>query len=203
MSGPELHLISDGKKTLTQFAKIAAEVQSFVTHFHLREKAKSAKEIWDGIQILLKLGIPKEKIVVNDRVDLALAANVSGVQLAYHSLEPQFVRQRFPQLRIGCSVHSEQEAMEMERQQADYVIYGHIFESGSKQGLEGRGIEALASVVNSVRIPVIAIGGISPINVPLVLQAGAAGIAVMSGILDHVDPTAVAEQYALALRMQR
>lgn len=196
----ELHLISDGKKSLAQFAEIASYVHPFVTSLHIREKAKSVKEIWEGTQLLFDHGVPKEKMMINDRVDAAAAAGIQGVQLAYHSLEPKWVKSTFPHLRVGRSVHSVEEAKEMEQQNVDFLIYGHIYTSGSKPGLEARGIEALFQVVQGVKIPVIAIGGISPERVSSVMQTGVAGIAVMSGILDAIDPVAEVKRYVEALR---
>ena len=193
-------MISDGKKSLVEFAEIASHVHPFVTFLHIREKDKTVKEVWEGTQLLLERGIPKEKIIINDRVDAAAAAGVKGVQLAYHSLEPKWVKASFPHLRVGRSVHSAEEAKEMEQQQADFLIYGHIYSSGSKPGLEARGTYALSQVVQTVRIPVIAIGGINPERVPSVLQTGAAGIAVMSGILNAADPVAEVKRYVEALR---
>lgn len=202
MPNYELHLISDGKKSLRRFIEIAATVHPFLSYVHLREKTKTAKEIWEGVEALKNSGVPSEKIIVNDRVDVALAAGLGGTQLAYHSLEPKWVKRAFPRLRVGRSTHSLEEAEEMERQGADYVLFGHIFPSGSKPGLKARGIEALRAVTNKVKIPVIAIGGISPSNAPSVLRAGASGVAVMSGILDSADPVAAAERYFEALRRE-
>lgn len=199
MSNYEFHLISDGKKSLEEFARIASVVQPFLTSLHLREKNKTAIELWEGIDLLHTAGVPREKIIVNDRVDVAMASGISGVQLAYHSLEPKWVKQFLPRLRVGRSVHSSEEAKAMEQQGTDFLIYGHIFTSGSKLGLRARGLHALYEVVRSVKIPVIAIGGISPDRVGQVIQTGVAGIAVMSGILDAVDPVVTAKQYGDAL----
>lgn len=195
MGNLELHLISNGKQTLQQFADVASLVHPVVQAVHLREKARTARELWDGIHELTVRGVPLSKIYLNDRVDVAWSAGAKGVQLAYHSLPPAQVKKAFPQLRVGRSVHSLDEAREMEQQGADYVIFGHIFPSGSKPGQEARGLEALAEVAQQIQIPVIAIGGIQPENVRDVIKAGAAGIAVMSGILDAGDPLAVARHY--------
>lgn len=199
MRDRELHVISNGRKTMREFAEIASHIHPFATGIHLREKARGAKEIWEGVQLLLQYGVPAEKIYINDRVDVAAAAKVKGVQLAYHSLEPHIVKQSFPSLRIGRSVHSPDEGKAMERQGADFLLYGHIFPTGSKPGLQARGIEGLAVLVKEVHIPVIAIGGIDPGNVSAVMGAGAAGIAVMSGILDADEPRLAARQYFEAL----
>ncbi|RXT05682.1 thiazole tautomerase TenI [Ammoniphilus sp. CFH 90114] len=196
---PELHVISNGKQPLDQFADIAALVHPVVSALHLREKAKTARELHEWIECLVERGVPTDKIYLNDRVDVAWSTRIRGVQLAYHSLDPVQVKPFFPTLRIGRSVHSAAEAVAMEEQGADYLLFGHIFATGSKPGLEARGLEALARVVDSVQIPVIAIGGIGPDQVKDVMETGAAGIAVMSGIVEAKDPLDVAMHYSEAL----
>ena len=83
----------------------------------------------------------------------------------------------------GVSVHSVAEAVMAERMGADYVTAGHVFLTDCKKGIPARGLPFLRSVCESVRIPVYAIGGITPGNVDSVLGAGAAGFCVMSGIM--------------------
>jgi thiazole tautomerase (transcriptional regulator TenI) len=195
MIRPELHLISNGRMPLPEFARVASRIHPFVTGFHLREKARTAHEIWEGLSVLLAVGVPSEKIYVNDRVDIAVSAKVKGVQLGAQSLLPNVVKQAFPALRVGRSVHSVEEARAMEENGADFLIYGHIFPSHSKTGLPARGISALREVGQGTTIPVIAIGGVVPSNVRQILEAGAAGIAVMSGILEAVDPLEKTKQY--------
>lgn len=196
----ELHVISNGRKSMREFAEIASIIHPFATAIHVREKQRDAKGIWEGVQLLLQFGVPAEKIYINDRVDVAAAARLKGVQLAYHSLGPRQVKQAFPWLRIGRSVHSSDEAKEMARQGADFLLYGHIFPTGSKPGLQARGIEGLTQLVQEVSVPVVAIGGIDPGRIPAVLETGAAGIAVMSGILDAEDPRLAAKRYYEALQ---
>ncbi|ADU29043.1 thiazole tautomerase TenI [Evansella cellulosilytica] len=195
MTRKEIHVISNGKQPLEEFAQCARLILSDVDYFHVREKQLSAKQLSDGIDILLQHGIPAEKIVVNDRVDVAAVRNVAGVQLAYHSLKVNEVKQRFPELKIGKSVHSIEEAIDAERLGADYVLYGHIFTSKSKPDVTPRGIRQLEALVNEVSIPVIAIGGITPFNVESVMSAGARGVAIMSGILEAEDPLSMIKLY--------
>lgn len=191
----EFHLISNGQIELTDFAKKAGKLAPFVDFIHIREKHRPAKDISTATQLLIKENIPNEKIIVNDRVDVAHVEGVGGVQLTYHSLKPRTVLEHFPRLRIGRSVHSIQEAYEAEEDGADYVLFGHIFSSASKPGLEPRGVQELMNVVNEVSIPVIAIGGITPQNIHEVKEAGAAGVAVMSGLLDAQDPIQTLKDY--------
>lgn len=89
---------------------------------------------------------------------------------------------------VGVSVHSVEEAKEAESRGADYVTAGHIFETDCKKGLAPRGLDFLREVCNSVRIPVYAIGGISPHNISQVAQAGADGACIMSGFMTCENP---------------
>ncbi|MFC0214542.1 thiamine phosphate synthase [Paenibacillus chartarius] len=193
----ELHVISTGRQPLERLADIAAAVAPYVTAIHLRERASTAAELLACIERMRKLGVAAERIIVNDRADVAGAAGVRGVQLAGHSIGAAAARRLFPQLRIGVSVHSEAEAIRAAVDGADYVLYGHIYETASKPGVASRGLEALRSVAEHVpQLPVLAIGGITPQRVPEVLAAGAQGVAVMSGVLEADDPLLAAKAYA-------
>lgn len=196
----QLHVISDGKLELSEFATIAEKIEPHVDKFHIREKQKTAKEIYEGVRCLLHQGIPINKIIINDRLDVAWALQV-GVQLAFHSLPIDIVKKTFPNMKAGCSIHSIKEAMEMERRGADYLLYGHVFESNSKKGLPPRGINELQEIIENVKIPVLAIGGIKPENVGIVLKTGANGIAVMSGIIQADDPLKVVKHYSQQLNI--
>jgi thiazole tautomerase (transcriptional regulator TenI) len=202
MCGQELHVISDGKRSFVDFATIAGRIHPYVTAIHLREKAKTAEELWEGILLLLAAGVPIDKIIINDRVDVAVCSGAAGVQLANHSLSVSQVKQCFPLLRIGCSVHSLQQAKEAELQGASYVMFGHIYPSQSKLGLAPRGIEQLQEIVENVEIPVIAIGGIRPEHLTDLRRCQVAGIAVISGVLDASDPLQAVKEYSHLLKKE-
>lgn len=84
---------------------------------------------------------------------------------------------------IGVSIHSKEEAKEAEELGASYITAGHVFDTDCKKGLPGRGLDFLQSVVQSVDIPVYAIGGISSFNIDKVIKAGAYGACIMSGFM--------------------
>jgi thiazole tautomerase (transcriptional regulator TenI) len=198
-----LHIISNNKLALGDFALLAGRIKQFVTAFHLREKTKTARELINGIELLLAAGVSPESIFVNDRVDVAAVMDISGVQLTYHSLAVDQVRRLFPQLKIGKSVHSVDEANLAEEEGADFLILGHIYPTDSKPGLPGKGVDLIRQVTGLVSLPVIAIGGIKPENTREILHNGAKGIAVMSGVLDAENPVLAAKTYYDFLQMGR
>src|SRR5690625_2478447 len=154
----------------------------YVDYIHLRERNWTAQKHMDVIKQMTDAGIPSQKIIVNDRLDIAIVGKTAGVQLTSHSLDVVDVKHHYPHLHVGCSVHSVENAVKKAKTGANYVMYGHVFETNSKAGLAPRGVSKLKKVVHSVPIPVIAIGGITPNRVSSIINAGASGIAVMSGI---------------------
>ena len=175
----ELHVITTGTHSLHDLKERLVQIHPYVDFIHIREKERSAKEVAELILQLVQSGVPKKKIVVNDRVDVAFALEVAGVQLAYHSLNPAIVRRSFPSLRIGRSVHSLDEAIQAEKEGADYCIYGHIFETSSKEGRTPKGVEELKLLSSRLTIPVIAIG------IPTVVDAVSMASDTIDFILKH------------------
>jgi thiamine-phosphate pyrophosphorylase len=129
-------------------------------------------------------------LVVNDRVDVALAVGAGAVQRTHASLPVDDIRAiAGRRLRIGASVHSLQDAVDAELEGADWVTYGPVYETPSKRPYgPPQGLARLADVARGLRIPVIAIGGITPERVKDVREAGARGVAVISSILAADSP---------------
>lgn len=197
--GYELHVISTGEQSVATFVKIIGNIHPYVHYIHIRERDWTAQDHVQAIEQLDQQGVPLEKIIINDRIDIAHIANVYGVQLAYHSLPIQTVKKYFPKLMISQSIHHVEQAMIAEAAGVDRLIYGHIYETESKPDQKPRGLTALKRLVNHVKVPIIAIGGITPERVEPILQTGAQGIAVLSGILLAKDPLKAAQAYAEAL----
>lgn len=191
----KLHVITDGKKTNEELTDILRSIHPYVDRIHIREKEKTARELAQLLEQLLKSGVPANKLIINDRVDVAQAFSVRGVQLAFHSLDVRLVKQSFPRLEIGCSVHSLEEAAYAEGNGADFLLYGHIFTTSSKLGQQPRGVDNLKVMVENSSVPIIGIGGITPENSKQIGETGASGIAVMSGILDSPTPVLIAKKY--------
>jgi thiamine-phosphate pyrophosphorylase len=140
-------------------------------------------------------------LVVNDRVDVALAVGADGVQRTQTSLAVGDIRAvAGRRLRIGVSVHSLEDAVDAELKGADWVTYGPIYDTPSKRRYGApQGLERLATVARGLRIPVVAIGGITPERVKEVRQAGARGVAVISAILAADSPADVTRRFREAL----
>jgi thiazole tautomerase (transcriptional regulator TenI) len=199
----QLHIISTGAEPLESFCDKAIMLAPYVTAFHLRERKATALELLQACRQLIDGGVPKHKIIINDRVDVAAVAGVRGVQLAWHSLPVHSVKQTFSQLTVGKSVHSCDEAALAEQEGCDYVLCGHIYATFSKPNLPPRGVDILRDIVDQVHIPVIAIGGIQPQHVSAIAETGAAGIAVMSGILNAPNMIDSARDYVGAMQATR
>jgi thiamine-phosphate diphosphorylase len=133
--------------------------------------------------------------IVNDRVDIALASGAHGVQLTAKSLELGDVQRIAPALRIGASVHSAQEAADAEKAGADWCVAGHVLETPSHPGEPRRESNFINELVAAVRIPVIAIGGVRPEHVRLLIHKGAHGVAAIRGIWDDENSELAASRY--------
>jgi thiamine-phosphate diphosphorylase len=118
-------------------------------------------------------------VVVSSRCDVAIATGASGVHLPESDISVAQARTLLGRRLIGRSVHSIGAAREAEREGADYVIFGPVWESASHPGARPEGLEALAHLVRSVGIPVLAIGGVTEELVDEILAVGAAGYAAI------------------------
>jgi thiazole tautomerase (transcriptional regulator TenI) len=133
--------------------------------------------------------------IVNDRVDIALACGVQGVQLTHKSVSVPDVQRIAPALRIGASVHSPDEAKEAETAGAHWCVAGHVFETPSHPGLPRQESSFINDVVAAVRVPVIAIGGIRPEHVRSLVHRGAYGVAAIRGIWNDENSELAASRY--------
>jgi thiamine-phosphate pyrophosphorylase len=163
----------------------------------LREKEASGREFYGLALALRKItsrhGIP---LVINDRLDIALAAGADGLHIGQSDMPLKAARLAAGErLFIGVSAGTMEEALKAQEEGADYLGAGAVFPTVSKAdtGL-AIGLETLAAICSAVNIPVAAIGGIGTANAVSVLKAGAAGVAVISAILSQKDIKAAAEE---------
>ncbi len=200
-------------RTLT--SNIAAAVAAGVDWIQIREKDLSGKKLSQITQDALQAassaasttahspisstdGPRRARILVNDRLDVALATRAGGVHLGEHSLPPQEARRladslgRESDFLIGVSCHSLDAARKAEEIGADYLFFGPVFATPSKAAYGApQGLERLAEVCRAVSIPVLAIGGITLENATACVSARASGIAAIRLFQDEADLPAV------------
>jgi thiamine-phosphate pyrophosphorylase len=128
-------------------------------------------------------------LLVNDRVDVALVAGADGVHVGQEDLPAREARRLLPPPSVlGVSAGTVEEARKAERAGADYIGVGPVFATPTKPDAgEPIGIEGLAKIARAVKVPVVAIGGITLENVTAVIEAGAAGAAVVSAVVSAPD----------------
>ena len=160
----ELHVISNGHMPFEELVNVAMQIESEIDYLHIREREKSTKELYEGVESLLKKGFPASKLVINDRIDIAILLNIPRVQLGYRSADVRLVKEKFSYLHVGYSVHSLDEAIVAFKNGADSLVYGHVFPTDCKKGVPARGLEEIAHMASCLSIPITAIGGITPEN---------------------------------------
>ena len=184
-------LITNRKICGAKLADIISQaIDGGVETVQLREKDLSTVELYILASKIRE--ITREKganLIINDRVDIALAVDADGVHLGWQSLGIEIVRKMIGHDKlIGFSAHNLQEAEKAENSGADYVTISPIFETANKDYfIEPLGIEKIGKIKEEIAIPVIALGGINENNVSSVLENGADGIAVISAILQSED----------------
>ncbi|MFJ7736350.1 thiazole tautomerase TenI [Lysinibacillus sp. NPDC097287] len=184
----KLIAISDDSHTIYELASKISSIHHLVDYIHIREKSKTVHEILSLLNLLAQQGVNKEKIVIHDRLDIALLTDNPNIHLPSHSLPVKQVRAAYPHLRIGRSVHSIDEAKQSEADGADYVLYGHCFETNCKEGKVPNGVHTIIDIKKELQIPIFAIGGITSERVHQLREAQANGIAIMSGIFASDNP---------------
>ncbi|NLW43878.1 MAG: thiamine phosphate synthase [Syntrophomonadaceae bacterium] len=194
-----LYLITDryliGSKDF--YTSVRRALEGGVTLLQVREKDAASQEFFDiGLklkEIAAEFNVP---LIVNDRVDIALAIDADGVHVGSGDLPLEVVRRLLgPRKILGYSVSNPQEARYGERNGADYLGAGPVYSTGSKKDASNPiGVEALRTIKQSVNIPVVAIGGINASNLNEVKSTGVDGISVISAILSRDDTFAAARE---------
>ncbi len=176
---------------------VAAAVDGGVNVVQLREKDLPARELLSLARALRGVCGTRALLLVNDRVDVALLCGADGVHLGEEGLPTAAVRQALPpSMRVGRSVHSVSGARQAESDGADYVVVGTVFSSRSHPDVVPSGLELVRGIAARVSIPVLGIGGINADNADAVVQAGAAGVAVISAVMRAEDPREAALRLA-------
>ncbi|MFN3476319.1 MAG: thiamine phosphate synthase [Candidatus Methylomirabilales bacterium] len=194
----ELCVITDRKVSggLSHREMAERALQGGASIIQLRDKEASPRallpEAFALAQLCRQYGAT---FIVNDRLDLALASGADGVHLGQDDLPAQAARRLLQGKLLGVSTHSVEQAVQAEEDGADYIGVGPIFPTATKEtGYRPLGLEGLRKIREAVKIPVLAIGGIDFENAPLVIQAGADGVAVISAVVGAHDITQAAHR---------
>lgn len=196
----KLMAVTDDMQSVRDLASKIIGIKDKIDFVQIREKTKTAQEIITLLQYMEEGGVDKDKIILNDRLDIALLMGIQSVHLPEKGLPVKMVKQNFPHIRVGISVHSFEGAKKAERDGADYCLYGHCFETNSKKGKTPNGIQPILKMKEELRIPVYAIGGITLNKIDALQQVKADGIAVMSGIFSAEDPFSSTKKYYEAIK---
>lgn len=187
LSLPKLYPITDttlsGLSHAEQIELLAAGGATFI---QLREKKAWSREFYDAALVAMsvarKLGV---QVIINDRVDIAIAVKADGVHLGQDDLPPEHARRLLGDSRlIGFSTHTVEQALEADSTPVDYIALGPVFATSTKANPdEIVGLETISEVSRRVSKPLVAIGGISLDTARSVIDAGADSVAVISELL--------------------
>ena len=184
--------------------QVEAALQNGATCLQLREKALDPAAFREEARQMAVLcgryGVP---LIINDNVEVALACGVAGVHLGQQDMPiAQARRMAGPDLILGASAHTVQEALEAQAAGADYLGVGAVFSTSTKADASPLPLTTLREICAAVSIPVVAIGGITETNLLQLTGCGAAGVAVVSAIFSAPDPgAATARLVQLARQM--
>lgn len=174
---------------------VEAAVRGGATVVQLREKDCSSREFYElGLrvrEITSRYGVP---LFVNDRADIALAVGADGVHVGQSDLPCKAVRAIAPGMLVGVSASSLAEAVQAERDGADYLGVGAMFATGTKTDAAIVSMEELEAIRRAVSIPIVVIGGINRKTIPAFRGKGIDGAAVVSAIVAQPDPEAAARE---------
>ena len=183
-------------------AVVEAAVRGGATSVQLREKALDTRAFVErarALQAWLRpRGVP---LIINDRLDVALACGADGVHVGQNDMPPQEVRRHMPHALIGLSLEALAQLPAAERAPVDYYGVSPVFATPTKQDTApALGLEGLRAIRAGTRRPLVAIGGIQVANAASVIAAGADGLAVVSALCAAADPAAVARALHAQMR---
>lgn len=184
--------------------QVEAALQNGATCLQLREKALDPAAFREEArQMALLCGRYGVPLIINDNVEVALACGAAGVHLGQQDMPiAQARRIAGPDLILGASAHTVQEALEAQAAGADYLGVGAVFSTSTKADASPLSLTTLREICAAVSIPVVAIGGITETNLLQLTGCGAAGVAVVSAIFGAPDPgAATARLVRLARQM--
>ena len=206
ISVPRFHVVTDDHVLsdsgfLSRAAEVLEEGGAAVC-LHLRGPATGGHHFYDlALHLKTVAEAAGAHLIVNDRVDIAMAVGLNAVHLGRRSLSVSETRRLVPLSSIGASCHDTVEVSSAREADASWIILGNIFETASHPERPGLGLHALQEVVVLADyVPVIAIGGVTIERVPGVLASGAWGVAVMSGVWGAESPSKASSEYISMLQ---
>jgi len=194
-----IYLITDDSKRKELVSKVTSALQGGVTVVQYRDKKRpTAEQLAIAIELRQICHRHNAVFIVNDSIDLALNSQADGVHLGQSDDTIATARKLLGnQAIIGISTNTEQLAVEAEQQGADYIGVGSIYPTATKQDAIHIGIDSLKAIRQAVKIPIVAIGGISNNKLPEVIDAGANSAAIISAIMSDINPATAAREMSL------
>jgi thiamine-phosphate pyrophosphorylase len=195
---PPLHVVADdevvARTDFVDCARLILAMGGPDIVFHLRAPRASGRRLHDLARVIRDAVGRRAVLLVNDRIDVALAA-ADGAQVGARGVRVRDARRLLgPDRLLGASVHSAAEAIDSVAEGADFVVAGTIWPTPSHPGREGAGLGLIREIASS-DIAVVAIGGVTPERAAEARGAGASGIAVIRGVWDAVDPAEAVREY--------
>ncbi|MFN0117882.1 MAG: thiamine phosphate synthase [Elusimicrobiota bacterium] len=171
----------------------------------LRSKSLSDRNLFEAGKKIQELCRKTNALfMVNNRVDLLLALDADGVHIGHEDLPPAFIRETIGHRRIlGISTHSLPQAIEAQKNGADYVSCGPIWATPTKPDYPAVGLGLIGFYRAALKIPYVIIGGINQSNIDQIVQAGGKTVAVVRAIYDAPNPTEVAKNLKQKIQVNR
>lgn len=185
---------------------VAAAIRGGVSCIQLREKTCSTGEFIDeALAIRSLLARHEIPLIINDRVDVALAVKADGIHLGQKDMPCSMARQLIPEsMIVGISVESLDDAVAAQKDGADYLGVSPIYPTPTKTDTaQALGLEGLRSIRSEVDLPLVGIGGLNADNAAAVIYNGADGVAVVSAIVAADDPEAATRDLIEIVRLAK
>lgn len=201
-----MYLITDRKLFLDEaafFSAVEEALKAGCRAVQLREKDLPVRELLRMAQLFRELTLKySARLFINDRVDVALASGADGVHIGHAGIPVSAAKRIIgAKMMTGYSAHGIDEALRAEEDGADFITLGPVYDTPSKARYGAPlGPDVLKKVKEKTRIPVFAIGGIRLNRIQEVKEAGADGIALISGVLASKDPGKTTEEYMRLLK---
>ena len=192
-----LYLVTDNSDDVDRFLNTIEEaIKGGVTVVQIREKTADTLDFYNLAlkvkEITTKYDVP---LIINDRVDVALAIDADGVHVGQSDMPCDVTRRLMgPNKILGVSAATVEEAKKAERDGADYIGTGAVFPTATKDDADSVTKEELIEIVKSINIPVVAIGGINLDNASQLTDTGIAGLSVVSAIMSSDNPKKSSEE---------